>query len=106
MLLAAQVVLGIYAVLLAVGGIIGFMKAGSRPSLIAGLVSAAIAAVCLALSARGNLGFPLAAVLALIMSLVFGMRLAKTRKLMPSGMLLGISIVVLIMMGVAMASGS
>ena len=41
--LIAPITLGIYAVLLGVGGIIGFVKAGSRPSLIAGLISAVLA---------------------------------------------------------------
>ena len=50
--LVGQITLGIYAVLLGAGGLIGYLKAGSRASLIAGSISALAAALALGLSIR------------------------------------------------------
>lgn len=105
MLLAAQVALGVYAVLLGVGGVMGYLKAGSRPSLIAGLTSGFLALVCLGLSFQGApAAMPLGAGLAALMSVVFGIRLAKTHKFMPSGLLLATSLIVLVILGIALAT--
>ena len=51
--LVGHITLGIYAVLLAIGGIMGFVKARSRTSLITGLASAMAALVALVLSTLG-----------------------------------------------------
>ena len=102
--IVGQVTLGIYAVLLAAGGLIGYLKAGSRPSLIAGSISA-IAAICaLALSMRDNaLGIPLGLLLSITLFILFGYRYAvKTRKFMPSGLLAVASLVVLAVMFLVM----
>jgi uncharacterized membrane protein (UPF0136 family) len=95
-----QVTLGLYALLLAVGGLIGYLKAGSRPSLIAGGVSALIALAALALSLGNNrLGVPLGMILSIGLFLLFGYRYAvKTRKFMPSGLLAIASLIVLAVM--------
>ncbi len=94
-----QVVLGIYALLLAGGGIMGFVKAGSRPSLTAGLISAVLAVVALVtLAANPELGRTLGMLLALVMTVVFGYRYALKPKFMPSGLLAILSLVVLIVM--------
>src|SRR5271166_3097442 len=96
-LVAGQVVMGVYAVLLAVGGIIGYTKAGSRPSLIAGLASAVAALLSLMLSLQNTTwGMGLGAVVAILLAVFFGYRfVVKTRKFMPAGLLAVVSVVVL-----------
>ena len=96
-LVAGQVILGVYAVLLGVGGIIGYTKAGSRPSLIAGLGSALAALFALMLSLQNTRwGMGLGALLAILLAAFFGYRFAvKTRKFMPAGLLAVVSVVVL-----------
>jgi uncharacterized membrane protein (UPF0136 family) len=94
---AGQIALVVYAVLLAVGGIIGYTKAASRPSLIAGLASAAAAILALALSFQNtSMGMGLGSAVAALLFLFFGYRFAvKTRKFMPSGLLAVVSLAVL-----------
>jgi len=98
--LVGQITLGIYAVLLAVGGLIGYFKAGSRPSLIAGLLSAVAALTALSLSiGNSRWGVPLGLLLSIVLFVLFGYRYAaKTRKFMPSGLLAVVSLIVLAVM--------
>jgi uncharacterized membrane protein (UPF0136 family) len=96
--MVAHITLGIYAVLLAVGGVLGFTRARSHASLISGLLSAVFAVVALALSlwVRYNWGIILGSVLALVLFVLFGYRYAlRNRKFMPSGLLAVVSLVVL-----------
>jgi len=89
-------VLWIYVVLLVVGGLIGFLKAKSKVSLYMSLGFAAALAAC---AIRGFLDAGLARtvadVLMVILLIVFGMRLAKTKKFMPAGMMLVVTILAL-----------
>jgi len=96
-LVAGQIALGVYAVLLAVGGVIGYTKAGSRPSLIAGLASALAAFLALVLSLQNpSWGMGLGALVAILLAIFFGYRFAvKTRKFMPAGLLAVVSVAVL-----------
>src|SRR5262245_64968331 len=98
--IVGQVTLAIYGVLLAVGGLIGYFKAGSRPSLIAGLLSAVAAFGALGLTiGRSQLGPPLGLLLSIVLFVLFGYRYAvKTGKFMPSGMLAVISLIVSVVM--------
>lgn len=95
--LVGHITLAIYALLLAAGGIMGFVKARSHPSLIAGLISAVAALVALALSRmQYSLGFPLGMALATVLFVLFGYRYAlKNRLLMPNGVMAVVSLVVL-----------
>jgi uncharacterized membrane protein (UPF0136 family) len=85
-------VLWIYIVLLLIGGLIGFFKGKSKVSLV---MSASFAAA-LILCAAGIIFQPYVADLLLAALLVvFAMRLAKTRKFMPAGLMLVATILAL-----------
>jgi uncharacterized membrane protein (UPF0136 family) len=83
-------ILSAYIVLLLVGGVIGFLKAGSKASLIASVGSA----IPLALVAAGAWPGMVALVVLGLLQAVFIVRLNKTRKFMPSGMLLVLTVLV------------
>jgi len=82
-------------VLLLVGGLIGFFKAGSRIS----LTTSAVAAALLILTRIGiferSFGRELADIIMAVLLVVFAIRLAKTKKFMPSGLMLILTVVVL-----------
>src|SRR5437867_5054414 len=99
--IATWVLLG-YAVLMLVGGVIGYRTAASRPSLIAGVLSAAVLLGAYAWSlSNPSRGFLLAAVVAVLLAANFGLRLAKTGNFMPSGMLLIVSLAAAVILGFA-----
>jgi len=88
---APIIVLWVYIVLLVAGGLVGFVKAGSKASLIASsafalpLVLAALDIVP-ALVAEAVLG---------ILLVFMGMKFAKSKKFMPSGLMAILSLVAL-----------
>ncbi|TAK94258.1 MAG: hypothetical protein EPO07_16950 [Verrucomicrobia bacterium] len=91
-----NLVLWIYIVLLVVGGLIGFLKAGSKVSLILSAAFAAALVLCAIpdfLSASFRHGF--ANVLMAALLVVFAVRLAKTKKFMPAGMMLVVTVAAL-----------
>ncbi|MBX9669635.1 MAG: TMEM14 family protein [Candidatus Obscuribacterales bacterium] len=89
--IASYVVL-VTAILVAAGGTMGFVKANSKASLIAGLASGAALAGCFAFSmADQQNGLIASIVVLLILNGMFAMRLVKTKKFMPNGLMLIIS---------------
>jgi uncharacterized membrane protein (UPF0136 family) len=91
---AAQASVLVYALLVLGGGIMGFKKAKSKPSLIAGLISAALLTSAFAMTMIDfKAGLLIADIVALALLLVFIIRLAKTKKFMPSGLMVIFSIV-------------
>src|SRR5437667_1131752 len=84
----ANVILWIYIALLIVGGLIGFLKGRSKVSIIASIGFAIPLALCAANVIPQKF---VADILIALLLIVFGMRLAKTKKFMPSGLMLIIS---------------
>ena len=85
-------VLWIYIILLIIGGLIGFLKAKSQVSLIMSVAFAAALSLCAA-----GIIFKdyVADILLALLLVVFAIRLAKTKKIMPSGLMLVITIIAL-----------
>lgn len=82
----------VLAALVIIGGIIGFAKAQSIASLIAGVVSAALLGGCVFLmSLNQGYGLIAAIVVAGILEGIFFVRLRKTKKFMPAGLMIGAS---------------
>ena len=87
-----QTVLWIYIVLLVVGGLIGFLKAKSKVSLIMSVAFAAALSLC----AAGIIFQPYVAdILLVALIAVFTARLVKTKKFMPAGMMMVVTIITL-----------
>ncbi len=90
-----RTVLWVYIILLVVGGLIGFLKAKSKIS----LVTSAVAATLLVLTTVGifapGVGSAVADIIMAALLVVFAIRLTKTRKFMPSGIMLVITLAAL-----------
>lgn len=91
--------LSFYALLVLVGGVIGFRKANSRASLIAGIGFAVLLGVASSLVASGMLrvGAGLGALAALALIGRFLPAFLKSKKLMPAGAVVGLGALVLLL---------
>lgn len=85
-------VLWVYIVLLVIGGLIGFLKGKSKVSLIMSVCFAAALSLC---AAGVIFRSYVADILLAALLVVFGMRLVKTKKIMPAGLMLVVTIVAL-----------
>jgi uncharacterized membrane protein (UPF0136 family) len=85
-------ILWIYIILLVIGGLIGFFKGKSKVSLIMSVCFAAALSLC----ATNIIYQPgIADVLLVALLVVFAFRLAKTKKFMPAGLMLVLTLVTL-----------
>jgi uncharacterized membrane protein (UPF0136 family) len=90
-----------YALLVAVGGIVGYVKARSQQSLISGLISGVALAIAWYFSQQNpTAGFALATFLALGLLIVFGLRYRKTGKFMPAGLMAILSLIAMVIFAV------
>ncbi len=96
---AFQAALLVYALIIAAGGVMGYVSAQSMVSLVNGLVAAVILLVGLAISFKNPpVGFGLSAVVALALGAFFAYRFFTTGKWMPGGMTMILSAVAFVLM--------
>ena len=88
---ADQIILLIYSILLELGGAMGYLKAGSKASVIA----STIFAVIIFLFIFNVLPIDYAWTVLVFLVLFFGMRFAKSKRFMPNGMMVVLTAVTL-----------
>ncbi len=90
--MSPNTILWIYIVLLVAGGAVGYLKAGSKASIIASTAFAAALALC----AIGIITQPhVADIILAVLLIFFGMRFAKAKKFMPNALMLILTVAAL-----------
>jgi len=87
-------VLWIYIVLLVVGGMIGFFKANSKASLITSCAFAGVLVLCVL---RVIFQPYVADIVLAVLLVFFGYRLTETKKFMPNGLMLVLTLAALVL---------
>ncbi|MCE0484682.1 MAG: TMEM14 family protein [Methylacidiphilales bacterium] len=85
--------LWIYGLVLIIGGIMGYIKAGSVPSLIAGLVCGLLA-IFIGSNHTWHFAPYAALILSLVLIFIMGRRYVNTRKAMPAMLIVVLSVIV------------
>lgn len=94
----ATLILWIYIVLLFLGGLIGYLKAGSKISLIMSASFAAVLILCNVESIfQRSFANTLATVVLVFLLVFFALRLTKSKKFMPNGMMAILTLAALIL---------
>ncbi|MBP0020156.1 MAG: hypothetical protein J7647_21700 [Cyanobacteria bacterium SBLK] len=89
----------IYGIVAIAGGIMGYVRAKSKISLISGCGSGILLLIAGLLSLQGqNWGLTAAIAITSILILTFVVRLAKTRKMMPASLMIGLGVPALALM--------
>ena len=88
-----------YGLLACFGGIWGYTKANSKPSLISGCISGALLLISAFMQLQGMMaGLIIARVVTILLICVFTLRLIKTRKAMPGALMLTTGVITLIIL--------
>ena len=102
MVLLGQIALGIYGLALVVGGAVTLATTGSRVSLFAGAISGGISLGSLWISLGDpETGFLMGGLVAFLLAGIFINRFSATRKLVPAGAVLVLSLAVGILLIIA-----
>lgn len=88
-----------YGILAIVGGIIGYVQAQSKPSLISGTISGLLLIFAGVMQLQGQgWGLIIATIVTAVIVIVFTIRLTKTRKFMPAGLMIVLGVAALMVM--------
>jgi uncharacterized membrane protein (UPF0136 family) len=99
MLSSSVIATFIYGILTLIGGIVGYLKAKSRPSLISGLISGLLLIGAAILQFQGILWAKwLAIAVTALLIAVFLFRWRKTQKIIPAGVMVIVGVACLIVM--------
>lgn len=89
----------VYGILALIGGIIGYVQASSKISLLSGSISGLLLIIAAFLQLQGQIwGLFVATFITAALVVFFSLRLAKTRKFMPSGLMIILGVLALILM--------
>lgn len=104
-MLIAKIAVILYGALAIIGGVIGYKTAQSKVSLISGSVSGLLLLIAGIASFLGQgWGLILATIITAILIVVFIVRLLKTKKFMPAGLMVAAGVVVLVLTVPSMVS--
>jgi uncharacterized membrane protein (UPF0136 family) len=95
-------VIFVYGLLVLAGGLLGYAKARSKPSLMAGVCfGLGLLVSGFAAQAGHRQGLHAALVLAALLLVIMGARFARTKKFMPAGLLAALSLAVVVIVALA-----
>jgi uncharacterized membrane protein (UPF0136 family) len=93
----------VYGTIMILGGIAGYVKVGSKASLLAGVgMGLALLATGYGVWQGSEHSLVAAEVIALLLVVLFAVRYAKSRRFMPAGMLAILSLLAVVMFGMAL----
>ena len=88
----SNLISNVYGLALLVGGIMGFVKAHSKYSLIVGVLSGLLIFLCVKVgSSNFKAGYLFTASISLVLAMFFSLRFASTHAFMPGGLMLILS---------------
>ena len=97
------IIIWAYGVLMAVGGVIGYLKVRSKASLLAGVgFGLMLVASGYGVWQGSRDSLVASAIMAALLVAIFAVRLTKTRRFMPAGVLAVLSLAALIVFGLAL----